>query len=349
MSKILLLLDYKNEFLISIENLHDYKSMRVNNVVSNLEGYGHSVEVLNYSDFDFKKDYKNYFVLYQSAEDIGVVYKSYIEDIAYYLEMSGAKLLPCFTYFLAHHNKNFMEVLRSKFADKKLQTIQSQLFGTAEEAIKVIDQFPVVIKAAEGSGSSNVLLARNKKEFEKSVKKLSGVFFVHDLETLKDYVVDRLAQNLIHKAQSKYRRYTFFRHKFIVQNFIGGLQGDYKVLYFGGKFYALYRKNRENDFRASGGGRLFEPEEANLPGLLDFASRVIREIDFPILGLDIGFDGKAYHLFEFQCLHIGPYALQASTYWFESRNNTWVKFEGKSNLEQEFCRSINEFIQKKEK
>jgi len=288
--------------------------------------------------------------LYQTSEDIGGFYRDYIEDIAYYLQMKGAILLPKFDYLLAHHNKNFMELLRNSFHDPSLKTIRSNIYGTADEAIKQIQHYPVVLKSAEGSGSYYVYLAKNKKELEKYVKKLSGVFIVNDLFSLKEYIIYIICLKLFNKVQTRHRKYPFYRKKFLIQNYIAGLQGDYKVLYFGGKYYAMYRKNREGDFRASGSGNfVYEISDRENLGLLDFARKLSQEIDFPIIGMDIGFDGQSYHLFEFQCIHIGPIALQASQYWHEYVDGRWVKFAGSSNLEQEFCRSINEYVQIKEK
>ena len=86
-----------------------------------LQNYGHSVECKKFSELDLTKNYEGYYVLYQSAEDIGVFYKDYISDIVYFLEMQGAILLPSFTYFLAHHNKNFMELLRLSFKDRMVK------------------------------------------------------------------------------------------------------------------------------------------------------------------------------------------------------------------------------------
>jgi hypothetical protein len=131
----------------------------------------------------------------------------------------------------------------------------------------------------------------------------------------------------------------------VVQNYIEGLTGDYKVLYFGNKYYTLYRQNRENDFRASGSGKFFEVPEEEHEGLLNFARKLTFEIDFPIIGMDIGFDGTNYHLLEFQMIHLGPYTLQAANFWHEFIDNKWVRFEGESDLEEEFSRSIYEYIE----
>jgi hypothetical protein len=349
MSKFLILVDYKGNFLTSITDLHHYSSMDVQAICRLLEKYGHSVELHSFGELDFEKDYRNYYVLYQSAEDIGVFYKDYIEDIVYYLGMKGAVLLPGYTYLLAHHNKNFMELMRKNFKNQDLKTIRSQLFGTAQEAISHTKDFPVVIKSAEGSGSRGVHLARDGRELEKIAKQISGVFIVNDLASLKDFLIYKLSMGILHKSQTKYRKYTLYRKKFIVQNYIDGLQGDYKVVYFGGKYYPFYRENREQDFRASGSGKFYDVEDQGEIGILDFSRQLVEEIDFPIINMDIGYDGKQYHLFEFQCIHIGPIGLQRADHWSEYSDGKWVRMAGKSNLEEEFCRSIHEYVRKLEK
>ncbi|MCX6083314.1 MAG: hypothetical protein NTW32_27620 [Chloroflexi bacterium] len=350
MANILILLDYRNTFLLSIENLQDYTSMDLNKIRALFIQQGNSIEIIKISELDFTRNYKGNYILYQTSEDIGAFYKDYIEDIIYYLETQGAILLPSYNYLLAHNNKNFMELLRNSFQSTDLKTIKSSIFGTAEDAIQQTDKFPVILKSAEGSGSRYVLLAQNKREFENKAKFLSGVFIVNDLPSLLEFIKYKIALLLFNKVKVRYRfyyrhrLYTFYRKKFLVQNFIQGLKGDYKVLYFGGKYFSLFRKNRDNDFRASGSGKLYPVRNEELQGLLNFARKLTQEISFPIIAMDIGFDGEKYHLLEFQCIHIGPYTLQASLYWYEYINGEWVRFTGITNLEDEYCRSINDYI-----
>ena len=221
--------------------------------------------------------------------------------------------------------------------------MKSLLFGNASEAIEKVQEFPVVVKMSEGSGSRGVRLARNREEFESISKEFSSVFIVNNLHSVFEFMIYRISMRLFNKVQTKYRLYSIFRRKFIAQNFIKELHGDYKVIFMGRKYYVLYRENRENDFRASGSGK-FIPSPEIETGLLDFARLVTLEINFPIIGMDIGFDGNNYHLLEFQCIHIGPITLQASTNWYEYENGNWIKNTGRSNLEEEFCRSVNEYI-----
>lgn len=350
LKKILILTDYDDNFLISIKK-NKYVSMDVEKIKNFMEKKGYDVTVLQFSDIDFKKNYKDYYVLYQSSELIGQFYKKYIEDIIYFLQLSGAHVLPDYKYLKAHHNKGFMELIRSSFKDESLKTISSNYFGTSKEALKKIPKLPVVIKQISGSGSRGVYLAKTRTEYRKFVKKASRTIIGNGYINYHLTFVKNVVKNLLALISSKYEKNNIEKidRPIIVQKFIPNLAGDYKVLYFGGKYYTLFRKNRKNDFRASGSGDFSEVKmEENYP-LLDFAEKVVKEIDFPILGLDIAFDGTRFHLIEFQMLHIGPYTLQNSNYYFIKKNNRWIRIDKKSDLEIEFARSICDFIKLKEK
>jgi hypothetical protein len=76
---------------------------------------------------------------------------------------------------------------------------------------------------------------------------------------------------------------------------------------------------------------------------LEFSKRITCELDFPIFGIDVGFDGKGYHLLEFQMIHLGPYTLQSSLFWHEYHDGKWIKYEGVSDLEEVFSEAIIDY------
>lgn len=338
MNEILLLVDDEYNFQLSIDKNHEYHSMNLYKLCKYFKKFGWIIKIIKFKDLDLEQNFKNKFILYQSSERQGGFYKSYIEDIIYYLENRGAIVLPKYEYLKAHHNKVYMELLRKSFKNDDLKTIRSWVFGSLNDALSLNPKFPVVLKTAAGAGSYGVRLARNEKEYKKVVKELSKVYYYESLYDMGKYVIKKIIFPRIMKTHKKVER------KFIVQTFVNNLKGDYKVLYYGGKYYTLYRKNRNNDFRASGSGKLFPvSDEENIP-LLNFAKKLVKEIDFPIIGMDIGFDGEKYHLLEFQMTHLGPYTLQFSNYYFIKDGKDWKKIEEKSDLEYEFVRSIVEFI-----
>ena len=309
----------------------------------------YSVVIKKFYELDLTGDFNGNYILYQTSEAPGSFYKRYIEDLIFHLEKLGAVVLPGYEYLKAHHNKIFMELMRARFADDSLKTIKSKCFGSWIEALNFQPDFPVVIKQASGSGGAGVFLARNRNEYNKYIKRAGSIITSRSVADLFIYNFKNVVKNIIkylYPSKSIYIKYdtTPISNSVIVQTFIDGLSGDFKVLVFGRKFYTMFRKNRNNDFRASGSGKFYEVPEKEQEGLLNFARKITSEIDFPILGMDIGFDGKGYHLLEFQMIHHGSSALQRSKFWYEYHDGKWVRFDGISDLEEELSRSIYDFI-----
>jgi len=340
MADILVLTDYRDFFWPSVPDLKNYGSMDVRRVENLLNQFGHNIEVKQFSELDYSKDYSGCYVLYQSNQDAGLHYKSYIEDVIFWLEEGGAKPLPPYKHLRAHHNKSLMEMMRYRFKRDALKTIKSQIYGTLLEAKRQDREYPVVFKTAEGSGSVGVALVENPEALRKIVKSRCGVFCLPTMFGFHRYL-KRLLKSLSRGESDLHYPY---RRKFVLQNLVPELAGDFKVLRFGYKYYVLCRENRNGDFRASGSGLFFSPDNMDVNRLLDFASLAFEEIGFPLCALDIAWDGHQHHLLEFQCVHFGPYTLQASKYWFEKKDGNFLRVVGTSTLENEFCRTVHEYI-----
>lgn len=341
--------DYNNEFLIQLDDNNNYVSMDINHLKACFEEKGYELVVTNYSKLDLERDYNNAYILYQTSEANGQFYKKYIEDMICHFEKLGAVPMPCYEYLKAHHNKGYMELLKSRFVDEELKTIKSKYFGTMGEALIYTPEYPVVIKKISGAGSIGVYLAKNEREYthyvKEATKTIIGEHLFQVVERASKEWVKKIFSSML-KPQNKNQSIHTDR-PIVVQNFVSNLQGDYKVLYYGGKYYTLYRKNRDDDFRASGSGKLCEvPIEEN-DALLDFAEKIKQEIDFPIIGMDIGHDGNKFHLLEFQMIHLGPYALMKSDYYFVRDQGKWKSIQEKSDLSTEFARSICAYIESK--
>lgn len=339
--KILILVDYLNNFWISIPDLQNFKSMDTELISNLFRERGYVVELVRYEDIDFSKKYNDYIVLYQSTEDLELNYKSYIEDIILWLKCQGALIIPDFIYLRAHHNKNMMELIRKGLGDTSFKTIETEIISTYETIEdKKYKNYPLVVKTASGAGSNGVLLVKNKKELLRKLRSATRVFsrrkFSYSLMKLKRKL---LRQPIIESIND------YNNNKFIIQSFIKNLTGDYKVLIFNEKYYILHRKNRENDFRASGSGIYLEPIDEEINGLLDFARKLFQELKVPVLSIDIGCSEGIYHLIEFQCIHFGPYTLQASEYYYINTVSGWEKILGKSELEKEFVISLDAYLQ----
>ena len=314
--------------------------MDINRLTTLFIDHGYTLNTLRFSEINITElRLKNPVILYTSSEDNHGLYKSFIEDIIFNLESIGLQIIPSFSMLKAHNNKVAMEMLRDRSELDSLKTIKSHFFGTLQELISESGRlsYPVVIKPASGAMSRGVAKANNPDELIKYAKKVSRSFNMkHDLLDLLRKV----------KYGSGYHKESFFRLKFVVQNFIPGLENDWKVLVYGNKCFVLYRGNRERDFRASGSGKFIFRKD--LPdGLLDFAFEMKNHFKVPNISLDIGFDGKKFHLIEFQFLYFGTTTIEKSPFYFEKYDNSWLLNKGKCELEKVYVDSIVGLLREK--
>lgn len=275
--------------------------------------------------------------VFGSHQDKGLFYKSFLEDLAVALEASGCAVCPSSTLFRAHENKVFFEMLRQYAGSQPFRQIKSWWYGTYEEFKAAAGElpYPVLIKRPDGSMSRGVSLAGDRSEAEKIARKImstrNGRLKIRDL-----------FRWLKHK---NYVRESWKRGKMVVQEFIPGLKNDYKILVFGSKYYVLYRRVKEGDFRASGQGLLEYRRE--LPdGLLDFAERCFVTFKSPHASFDIGFDGSEFYLFEAQYVCFGTYTLEHSSFFFTRNEGGWTRVEQGSTLEEEYAESLAWFFGK---
>jgi glutathione synthase/RimK-type ligase-like ATP-grasp enzyme len=336
MNEITLLIDYRGAFYYSATNAKTLCSMNVERIKDRLGRFGIAARVIGFSDIEFNDDWSGRVVLYQSAEDPDLQYKSYIEDTVLFLSLAGAHVVPEFHFLRAHHNKVFLEMLRKVSRIPEANTLSSQVFGTYEDFTKQSLKYPCVVKQSYGYASLGVKLLPNKQVARRVVKKMSKSRL--SLITIKELVKRWVRKN--------YVPYSLHRKKIITQEFIPDLTHDYKVLLYGNRVFVVRREVRDNDFRASGSGRLSWPND--IPNtLLDFAWRLYSGFDVPHISLDIAEIGQVFHLIEAQFVDFGTVTLEGSDHHWQRDNSSWKLINGRVELESTFVEGIVNYSKKK--
>lgn len=343
MIKVNCIIDYKGKFESKVPSKPYNTGFDKDLLKKYCHQFGMEINYLNFSDIDFKNNYENDIFVYTSSEDYGLYYKSYIEDVIFGLEEAGALVIPKAKYLRAHHNKVYMEILRSIILQDT--SINSKHFGTLEELLaneKSLN-YPLVVKPAIGSSSRGVGLVQNKSELIKHVKKISQINdYIGILQDYGLYIKKKLQRDI-------YKRDSIYKRKFIIQNFIKGLSNDWKVLIYGDKYYVLKRKNSKNDFRASGSGLFEIGEIKNIPdGLFDYAKRIYKKLNVPQLSIDIAFDGKQFYMIEFQALSFGTLTQTIAPHYFKQVNDEWEEINEIHDLEEVYAMSLYQFLKNEE-
>lgn len=333
---IVLLLDYRDQFYFSTR--YRGASVDVERLRNYFNTHGFNLITKHFYEIDLRvEDYKDKWIIYQSSEDPGLFYKDYIEDVLFGLKMQDARLIPDFKYFRVHHNKVFMEILRDIMGIQEIQNIQSKAFGTYEEYARsnyIESNKSFVIKPGSGTRSRDVGLLKTHSDKKILPHKISRSFTFDNLKLFLSKI----------KTGKPFTPMSNNRKKFIVQDFIRGLDGDFRILAYGEKYYVVFRKNRKNNFTASGSGKL--DFDAKLPsGLLDYAKIVYEKLDTPYASLDIGYKDGEFFLFEFQCLCLGQYTLEKSKFHYaQSLEGGWKKVQETPDLEREIAVTVSGYI-----
>jgi len=333
--EILLLVDYKGEYFPPHKGTSTGTDLE--ELGRRFTEHGYRLEVKRFVEVDLgTESYDGRLVLYQSSQYPGLNYKSYIEDVLLGMKLQGARLIPEFHLFRAHHNKVFMEILRDLSASDEVRSLRSRSYGSYEDFLDDIDdiRFPAVIKPASGDSARGVALLRNKAEARLRVRHLTRML-----------VPREVWKNVYRRTFMKgWRMDSFHRQKFVVQEFVPGLDHDWKTIVFGPRYFVTVRPTRRGDFRASGSpGRRSYPTE--LPdGLLEFLERVFTSFDAPFASVDVLHDGKEFYLGEIQFVRFGTGPVISSPHHWTRVDEQWTRVDGALEWEAALAECVTGYV-----
>ncbi|NLE34326.1 MAG: hypothetical protein GX622_04430 [Bacteroidales bacterium] len=345
MDKIYLLTDYKGRFGSKHGDSPYRSGMDPELLRQSFFDTGYELVFITLSKVDpGDGSWKGRQVLYTSSEDKGLTYKEFIEDVILSLEYAGAEVIPGYRYLRANNNKVFMELLRVMLPDQAGGNLKSACFGALEELTASSGvNYPVIVKGSYGAMGRNVFLARSYEELRRIVKHkiVTPVTFQF---RLKEYL-----RMLRHKG---YKRDSFYRGEFVVQEYITGLKNDWKIYYFGDRAYVFNRPVfPKREFRASGGGydNYSYGLEARAPeGMLDFGWKIFRALDVPCVSMDVAWDGERFYLLEFQCVYFGTAGIlrKYSKVFFQRNNGQWQAADNEGGIEKTYAYGIAWYLRK---
>lgn len=208
--------------------------------------------------------------------------------------------------FWHYDNKNAQYYIAKHVGLKMAEGFVSYSY---EAALAYLDQcrYPLVSKAAAGAGSRNVRLLRNRSEAMRELR----------------YIFNRtLATRGKHKALLilglKQNKYSFQKHYVHFQEFIPGNLSDFRVTTIGtDRAYAYIRENRDNDFRASGSGKICYERELHREDAIRYCLKVSRGLGFDTMAYDILFRGNDFNLTEFSYTYVDYLLRDAPGYYTE--------------------------------
>ena len=317
------------------QKLHETESLNIDVLKNYFIDKNWNVEIYTYDFFinkfdEFRDRISGSYFIYASSQYPD--YYSSIDDILLTISELGGILIPKYTHFKAHENKFYQEFTKNIL---NLKTPKSVLLNTAENIENKISnlKYPIVAKLSNGFGSSGVQLIHSNEEVKKFIN-----------ENLTDVVKPRKNMFKRKKQIEKYRdKYPLKVGKLIFQEFIIGLENDWKILVFGNKLFYLKRYFKENDFRASGSGN-FDNSTPPSKELMKFAMEVKEKLDTPWVSLDIIEKGPELYLIEYQCVHFGLYTAMNSISHFEYNDGIFNEIDDKIDIDRIFTEELFNYI-----
>lgn len=221
----------------------------------------------------------------------------FAKQLLFAIEQSGKQVFPNF-----NSGWHFDDKLGQKYLLEGIDAplVQSFAFFDKEEALQwaISTSYPKVFKLRGGAGSSNVKLVRSRKEAVKLIKRCFGRGF-KELEywkTLgyqwKKYRSGRITlRNMLNytvvttrsyfsKVNNREHGYAYF------QEFMPGNKFDIRVIVIGNRAFAIKRMCRDNDFRASGSGKMvYDKSEIN-ESLLAISFETAKQLKDQCIGFD---------------------------------------------------------------
>ena len=241
-------------------------------------------------------------------------YRQLVASVLPVLEHHGVTIIPPVVHLLGYENKVLMKQVVVSLDLSSPRSFSVATWEGFEEAADHLG-YPFVIKEPEGFASSSVRLIRSELENESCRAR----YFTE---------TDRGTRGL---------------GTIVMEEFLPGLAGDWKVIVIGDVAASLWRGVRPNDFRASGSG-VFEFRKAP-DEILNFAHDVTRKLDIPWASLDIAEPIGPPQLLEYQAVHFGTTATDKTPAHFaRSSDGRWVVRQGAVPMEREMVFSALNWI-----
>lgn len=186
----------------------------------------------------------------------------------------------------------------------KFPIIDSYVFWEKESALKWAEsaEYPVVFKLKKGAGSTNVLLLSNYKDSKKIIKQIfgkgvpasglkhKGNIKYKSIENFFRVNIDKFLLNKIRKIQPN--TWQIGKNYVLFQKFLPNNNFDTRVTTIGNRAFAFRRFVRDDDFRASGSGKIdFNKNEIDLR-LIQLALKISTELKFQSMAYDFLYNEK---------------------------------------------------------
>lgn len=264
-------------------------------------------------DHDWIRKIEGFNAVIWKSDYMGAESSTNFKEKIYFVERYlGKRVFPNYSSVWHFESKIAQSYLLSEFNINTPKTVVSFNYNDALEQLQQA-QMPLVVKLSHGAGSSNVSLVENRDKFRKQLVKI----FCHQL-----WKIEKQRSDNSLKLFMKSMRQGWFWNKVVMtllnkekfrsvywQEFVPSNDSDLRITVIGDKFaYAFWRRNRPNDFRASGSGNIDYDHEVPVK-VVRYCMEVSKKLHFDSMAYDILFTDKGFVVVEISYTYLdsAPY------------------------------------------
>lgn len=188
--------------------------------------------------------------------------------------------------------------------------------------------YPIVAKFSSGIRSNNVILLRNASDAERLIRQMFSIG-LPSLRIPKGFFAKALADRRL--SLNPWRKPNLHHGYFYFQEFLEGNDYDTRVTVIGDRAFAFRRFNRDDDFRASGSGKIsWNPGEVDL-NIVRLAFQVADQLGTQTVAIDGMYRGREIVVGEISYTYAAWAIAKCEGHWRRTNGATcdlqWVEGE----------------------
>jgi glutathione synthase/RimK-type ligase-like ATP-grasp enzyme len=311
------------------DNVGKWHDKFVHAMDKNMKDYNILYEVINIDNHNWIEAVKKFDAIIYKSSFMGVESSTYYKEKIYFIEYYLKKLvLPNFNTVWHFESKIAQSYLLRYFKINTPTTFVSFNYHDAINEIHKTDM-PLVMKKSYGAGSSNVQLIKN---INRATRYIANIFCNQLWHERQELFKDRFRYTYLLKGWfwQKVFNNIMDKNRFLPiywQSFVSNNDKDLRITVIGDRYaFAFWRKNRKNDFRASGSGNL----DFNTPipeDPLRYCIDLNKKFGFDSMAYDILFVKDGFVITEMSYAY-SDVAIYQSPGYFELLNNKFIMHEG---------------------
>lgn len=227
------------------------------------------------------------------------------KDIIFSAKVLGLKVFPDFNEGWHFDNKIAQSYLFQAIGAKIPKSYKYYSLQELKEFSYSFENFPIIAKLRNGSGSHNVKMIKSKGELiDYGIKMFTSGFkstpspkrkLINNVRSLKSYnqLITRFKRipEFI-RTYSKSSKFSEERGYVLLQDYVPNDGFDIKIVVVGDKLSFVCRNALSGDFRASGAGDLFYNNELLSRDMIDFLFKLSDSLGFKCMGYDVVINNK---------------------------------------------------------